>query len=114
VFDFNWLPIAVLGISSATGVAAGGYNTCATLADGTVQCWGLNDNGELGNGSTGGIIPSPVTVSGLSQAAAVTVGSMYSCAMSPGAVNCWGWNQNGELGNGTNTDSSTPTPVTFH
>jgi alpha-tubulin suppressor-like RCC1 family protein len=114
VFDFNWVPTAVLGISSAASISAGDYNACAVLADGTVKCWGLNDSGELGDGSTGGIIPSPVSVSGLSQAVAVTVGSEHSCALSPGAVTCWGWNQNGQLGNGTTSDSSSPAVVTFH
>lgn len=111
---FNWAPVAVLGISSATGISAGYSNACAVLADGTVQCWGLNNHGGLGNGSTGGIIASPVSVLGLSQAVAVAAGSEYSCALSPGAVTCWGDNVYSDLGNGTTTESSIPTPVTFH
>jgi len=50
------VPVSVDGISNAAAIAAGCNNTCAVLSDGTVQCWGDNDNGELGNGTTTNIL----------------------------------------------------------
>jgi len=94
----------------AVAVGAGGYHTCAALSDGTVACWGENQHGELGNGSTStGPTSSPVAVSGLSGVTAVSLGDQHSCALvSSGAVECWGEGTNGELGNGAMTNSSNP------
>ena len=44
-------PVAVSGISTATAVGTGGPDTCALLAGGSVECWGGNGQGELGNGT---------------------------------------------------------------
>jgi len=54
-------PVQVSGITNAVTVAAGYYTTCAVLTDGSVQCWGYNLEGQLGNGSTSDSI-LPVTV----------------------------------------------------
>jgi alpha-tubulin suppressor-like RCC1 family protein len=44
-------PVPVYGISTAAGVAVGATSSCATLTDGTARCWGLNLNGQLGDGT---------------------------------------------------------------
>ena len=44
------IPVSVSGISTAIGISG----TCALLSDGTVKCWGANNNGELGNGTNKG------------------------------------------------------------
>ena len=56
-------PVTVSGITNASTVAVGGIHACALLSAGTVQCWGSNVLGELGNGSTTNSY-LPVTVSG--------------------------------------------------
>ncbi len=44
---------ALLALLVAPGLAhAGTYHTCVTHRDGHVQCWGSNNSGELGDGST--------------------------------------------------------------
>jgi alpha-tubulin suppressor-like RCC1 family protein len=103
-------PVAVTGIGTATTVAAGTGHSCARLADGTVKCWGLNADGQLGDSSTTDA-PAPVTVSGINTAMEIAAGGNHSCArLSSGAVQCWGQNADGQLGNGNTTN--TPAPVT--
>ena len=109
-------PVTVSGITTAGAIAAGGYlgHTCAQLDNGTVQCWGYNGSGQLGDGTTT-LSSTPVTVSGITSARAIAAGGYYgghSCAvLDNGTVQCWGSNSSGELGNGTNTSSSTPVTV---
>ena len=102
---------------AATSVSAGSYAyldvACAVLGDATVWCWGANQLGELGNGTT---LPSagPVQVltqgpSGLTPLLAkqVTTGNGFSCALTTlGGVSCWGDNYFGTLGSASAAGSS--------
>ncbi|MBI3775911.1 MAG: hypothetical protein HY273_10235 [Gammaproteobacteria bacterium] len=109
----SMIPVTVAGLSSpVTALATGSQHTCALTRLGTVQCWGYNAYGQLGNGSTTSS-NSPVTVTGISgQVTALVAGNYHNCVLtSAGAVQCWGYNANGQLGNGTNTNSSTPVTV---
>jgi len=78
--------------SVPSAIAAGYYNGCKLLANGKVQCWGANLDGELGNGTnTSSTIP--VTVSGISTATALTTDYYGSCSLlADGRVECWGGN----------------------
>ena len=99
------------GNAIALGIGNMGDHTCAVISGGTVQCWGDNTYGQLGNGTTTNS-STPVSVTGISTATAVAVGGYHSCArLSDSTVKCWGWNILGQLGNGTTTDSLVPVTV---
>ncbi|MGB1461289.1 MAG: S8 family serine peptidase [Candidatus Thalassarchaeaceae archaeon] len=100
-------------------VSAGSNHTCAVSDSWAVSCWGSNQNGQLGIGTTvSSNTPSTVTVGG--SVVAVSAGGSHTCAIldgtSGGDVKCWGDNAFGQLGDGTTTqqnDASTVTsPVT--
>ena len=71
---FRAQPTAVAGLTNdAIALGAGDQDTCAVLADGGVTCWGANDFGALGDGTTTDRA-SPVAVVGLGgSATAVTL-----------------------------------------
>jgi alpha-tubulin suppressor-like RCC1 family protein len=95
----------------ATAISAGDSGPCFLLSGGTVECWGGNGYGQLGNGSTGDS-RTPVQVSGISNAVQVSRGGYHACALlSGGVAECWGYNGRGQLGNGATTNSPTPVQV---
>src|SRR5437870_6090612 len=102
------VPVPVRGLTTATGVVTGDAHTCALLGDGTVQCWGVGDSGQRGDGTFNTIATVPVAVVGmggaghLTNAVAVAARGYHSCALlGDGTVRCWGRNVDGQLGDGT-------------
>jgi alpha-tubulin suppressor-like RCC1 family protein len=71
-------------------LAAGEAHTCALLVQGTVQCWGGNSWGQLGNGTFLDSL-TPVPVANVSNAVSIASGRRFSCALiDDGTVKCWG------------------------
>jgi len=97
---------------TARAIATGAAHSCAALDDGTMKCWGLNDDGQLGVGDTDarGDDPGemgdalPAVQLNLADGVRVTglvAGDAHTCALlSTGAVQCWGSGANGRLGSG--------------
>jgi alpha-tubulin suppressor-like RCC1 family protein len=101
------VPLVVSGLTGATAVAVGGYHACALLLDGTIQCWGYNVYGQLGDGSTTDST-APVPVSNVTGAVAIAAGTYNTCALlADGTVVCWGDNASGNLGLGTSIGPQT-------
>ena len=100
-------PVDVLGLSGATSISARPFHhSCAIVAGGTVQCWGSNSAGELGDGTTASAL-TPVTMTGVSTASAVSLSYGASCVIEGDqTVSCRGSNYFGQLGDGTTTPST--------
>ncbi len=107
-------PTPASNLSTATALALGYKHSCALLANGTVQCWGNNTYGEVGQEiASVAVMPHPIAVTGASGVVALGSGSAasHTCASkSNGAVVCWGKNASDQLG-GSGTSSPTPQPV---
>jgi alpha-tubulin suppressor-like RCC1 family protein len=88
------------------------YN-CTLLNSSAVKCWGANDFGNLGDGTTTQRL-TPTTVSGLSSGvSAIAVGNRHACAvLDSGTVRCWGTNDFGQTGKGVKGgNQATPVDV---
>jgi alpha-tubulin suppressor-like RCC1 family protein len=92
-------------------VAAGGSHTCALRRSGAVVCWGANEEGQLGDGTTIGR-SRPVRTRNITDAIDVAAGESHTCAVrASGAVACWGDNSIRQLGHDLGDESPLPSPV---
>ena len=97
--------------SAVVAVQAGHNSTLALCGSGAVWAWGLNSDGQLGDG-TRTLRRSPVQVKGITDAVAIAAGRDMSYAIkADGTALAWGDNAFGEIGDGTTTDRLTPVPV---
>jgi alpha-tubulin suppressor-like RCC1 family protein len=111
-------------LTGITAIAAGEFHTVALgvyavpsieeapVVSSNVWAWGLNNHGQLGDGTTTDQ-PTPVQVTGLTgNITAIAAGEFHTIALrNDGTVWDWGYNSVGQLGNGTTTNSVTPVNV---
>jgi alpha-tubulin suppressor-like RCC1 family protein len=104
-------PVQVTDLgTTATALAVGAVHSCARRQDGSLWCWGSNEDDAVGDGS-GMNRSRPVQVVGTG-VASFALGHSHTCAVtSGGGLLCWGSNQDGQLGDGTFTSHPTPLPV---
>ncbi len=112
--------IAVTALLAAAAAALCLTGTAAASAappPGSALAWGLNNLGQLGDGSSTLIRTTPVAAhlpAGV-LVTAVAAGDNSSLALtSDGRVLAWGWNLDGQLGDGTTTNRPTPVAVHLH
>ena len=107
-------PVPVYGLGKGVkAISVGYYHACALTTKGKVWCWGYNNVGQLGDGTTTQS-PKPVAVAGLAKGVkAISVGYFHTCAITAkGAAKCWGNNTSGQLGDNSTTDR--PSPVSAY
>ncbi|HEU4838392.1 MAG TPA: LamG-like jellyroll fold domain-containing protein, partial [Micavibrio sp.] len=111
-------PLGTRDFNGKFSVAASETNAlhaCQIRADGTIWCWGTENNGELGNGGAAtDSTATPVRVTDPGPWYQVSAGREHTCGIkTDGSAWCWGNDANGELGNaGTAGDQVSPSPVT--
>gem|GEM_PF-1092115 len=112
----DWTTAGWLRTASATtsgpSISAGNGFSIAVKSDATLQGWGIDGKGQLGDGSTS-TKSTGVAVSALSAVASGQAGDSHSVALkADGTVWTWGDNTYGQLGNGTKVRVLTPVQVT--
>ena len=93
------------------GLHAAANTTCASIeGEGTAFCWGANEFGQVGDGTTTDRLkPTPVPAAPLFSA---PFPGDHTCAYDPAGLYCWGRNLAGEVGVGTTDSVKAPALVT--
>ena len=117
-------PPAIAGASALSGktvsqIASGANHSCALTSDGTLACWGRNNKGQLGIGSTDSSahpLAQAITTTGTPLSGKtitqLVAGGDHTCALaSDGTFACWGDNTHGQLGDYSTTDRTVATAV---
>ena len=98
-----------LGFTNEIGLSS--HHGCALDEAGVAYCWGQNDYGQVGDGTTTNRL-APVAVGGALRFRRIVAGWGITCALTTDYLAyCWGTNGAGALGDGTRTNRSVPTPV---
>ena len=106
------MPARVSGPITFRSVAVGSYHGCGLDPLGSAHCWGLNDTGQLGDGTVGNPTLSAVPVTGGHIFARIYAFDWTTCGVTTvGDTMCWGSNRGGGLGRTRISQSSVPIPL---
>lgn len=110
--DHSTEAVVVDELTAPRQVAVGGEHACAVDAEDDVYCWGYNEFGQLGDGTTDST-HEPVQVQGLEDdPEAIFAGTFHTCVqLEEGDFQCWGLNSHGQLGDGTTENRTEPVSV---
>ncbi|MDH4416300.1 MAG: fibronectin type III domain-containing protein, partial [Acidovorax sp.] len=99
----------------ALNLAAGWGHSCAAITPSSntqIYCWGKNDRGQLGDGTTTQRLEFVQVSTQTGDARSLAAGDLHTCVVNgAGTMSCWGYNSDGQLGDGTTTQRNTPTVV---
>jgi alpha-tubulin suppressor-like RCC1 family protein len=102
---FSSKPVAVLGGLTFRRITAGYYHTCGVTTSNKIYCWGLNKDGQLGDGTDVYRRKTPRLLTGGLAFNWVDAGSNYTCGVTTGSrAFCWGYGKNGQRGDGSVTE----------
>ncbi len=100
------VPVQVTDITDATAITTGLWYSCALRKNGTVSCWGDNENDQLGSKTDNSYSPMPAQIANITNVTFISAGGWHTCALhQTGIASCWGNNEFGQLGNRTDSNS---------
>ncbi|MBI4499734.1 MAG: hypothetical protein HY700_01110, partial [Gemmatimonadetes bacterium] len=104
-------PVSV-GVVTFTYIGTGRTHSCGLTTGSQAYCWGANQYGQLGDGSTAPR-PTPSTPVNTGQFfTQISVGDEHACGRtSANQIYCWGYGLNGQLGNGGTGNNLSPSPI---
>lgn len=109
----KFVPVAGGLTFKSVGYFFGGF-TCGIITNGAAYCWGLNNSGQLGNGSRK-VSNRPVAVSGGLRFSSISTGNSHACGVTmEDSIYCWGSNMVGQIDAGSLTESAVPVEVQFN
>lgn len=97
-------PVKVALPTSAVSIYAGVDTTCATLANQSLVCWGVDIAGTPN--------VAPTSVNAISNPKSVAIGAGHICALDQ-VGETWCWGAGGRIGDGTDQPSAQPKAVTL-
>lgn len=92
-------------------VSAGSHHTCGITERGPTYCWGNNDSGRVGDGTSGEDRLAPVPMGGSIGFEGISAGNAHTCGVAEDGTYCWGEGLGGKLGDGSGDGHLAPHPV---
>ena len=98
-----------------SAIAVGDHHSCALTRGGSLRCWGANNRGQLGDGTTyDAVLPDKLAGMPESGTRMVAPGGTHACALTmTGKVLCWGNNHRGQTGGAEYAAFQMPSEVAF-